>query len=269
MFAVILAALLAGSIISVASRSGSSPFTKAVSVVFGPAQRLASSVSSQLKELPVSFKSSSYYKKENKELEKEIDSLKKQLVDYEDIVHENEFYKEFLDLKEEHTDYKFAQAAIVGRDAADRFGTFTLSKGSSSGIEVNDPVIYGDYLVGVIKSVTPNRSVVKTILNPNINVSAYEIRTKEVSYVTTTVDYSKDGMCIMPGLSPTTAVTAGGLVCTAGVGGIYPADLIIGTVTDIVDAATDISTYAEIEPGVDFSQLTDVLIITDFSGQAQ
>ena len=265
LFAIILAALIAGSIISVASRSGSSPFTRVVSVVFGPAQRLASAISSDLKGLPISFRSSSYYKSETQRLQKEIDSLREQMVDYEDVLHENEFYKEFLDLKEEHSDYKFAQAAIIGRDAADRFGSFTLDKGSVNGIEVNDPVIYGKYLVGVVKSVTPTQCVVNTILNPNTNVSAYEVRTKEVSYVTTTAEYSKQSICIMPGLSPSTSVSTGGIVCTAGVGGKYPADLIIGTVSDIVDATTDISAYAEIQTGVDFSQLTDVFIITEFS----
>ena len=269
LFAVILAALIAGSIISVASRSGSSPLNKAVSVVFGPASRLAGALSSGFNDLPISFRSSSYYKKENERLEKEIDRLREQFVDYEDLVHQNEFYKEFLDLKEEHSDYEFTQAAIIGSDAADRFGSFTLNKGSSSGIEVNDPVIYGKYVVGTVKSVTPTRCVVNTLLNPKVNISAYDARTREVGYVTTTVEYSKQGMCVMPGLSPTTAVASGGIIATAGISGIYPADLIIGTVDDIVDATVDISASAIIKPGVDFSQLTDVFIITDFNGQAK
>ncbi len=269
LFAVILAALIAGSIISVASRSGSSPLNRAVSVVFGPAARAASALSSSFSNLPISFRSSSYYKKKNAELEKEIDRLREQFVNYEDLVHQNEFYKEFLDLKEQHSDYKFTEAAIIGSDAADRFGSFTLNKGSASGIKVNDPVIYGKYVVGTVKSVTPTRCVVNTLLNPKVNVSAYDVRTREVGYVTTTVEYSKQGMCVMPGLSPTTAVASGGIICTAGISGVYPADLIIGTVDDIVDATVDISASAVIKPGVDFSQLTDVFIITEFDGQAK
>ena len=252
-----------------ASRSGSSPLTKAVSIVFGPASRLASSVTNSLKNLPLTFRSATYYKNQNKALQKEIDSLREQLVDYENIVHDNEFYKEFLGLKEEHSEYEFAQASIIGRDAADRFSSFTLNKGSAGGIAVNDPVIFGKYLVGVVTSVTPTQCTVSTILNPSVNVSAYDIRSDEVSYVTTTVEYSKKNLCVMPGLSAFTAVTAGSIICTTGIGGIYPADLIIGTVSDIVDATVDISASAVIEPGVDFSQLTSLIVITSFNGQKQ
>lgn len=264
LLAIILAALIAGSVISVASRSGSSPVTGIVSVVFGPVSRLASSVTNSLKNIPISFKSASYYKRQNQDLKKELDSLREQLIDYENIVHDNEFYKEFLGLKEEHSEYTFAEASIIGRDAADRFSSFTLNKGSANDISVNDPVIFGKYLVGVVSSVTPTQCTVNTILNPSVNVSAYDIRSNEVSYVTTTVEYSKDNLCVMPGLSAFTAVSAGSIICTAGIGGIYPADLIIGTVKDIVDATVDISASAVITPGVDFSQLTSVFIITSF-----
>ncbi len=268
-FAAVLAALIAGSVISVASRSGSSPLVKITGVVFGPASRAASAVTNNLKKLPVTFRSSSYMKRENQALTDEIDSLREQLVDYEEVVYKNAFYKEFLELKEEHEDYEFAEAAIIGRDSADKFGTLTLNKGSAHSVKVNDPVIYGKYLVGVVASVTPTQCVVNTLLNPSVNVSAYETRTREVSYVTTTTQLSDEGHCSFTNLSAGTAVTDGGLVCTAGVGGIYPSDLIIGTVIDIVDATIDISASAIIEPGVDFSQLTDVFNITSSNGQAK
>ncbi len=268
-FAAVLAALLAGSVMSVASRSGSSTVTKFTSMVFGPASKFAGAVVAEIKGIPVSFRSSSYLKRENDRLQNQVDELREQLVDYEQMIHEVEFYREFLELKEEHEDYEFVQASVIGRDAADRFGTLTLSKGSAAGVKVNDPVIYGRYLVGVVTAVTPTGCTVNTLLNPNLNVSAYESRSAEVSYVSTTVELSADGNCRMEGLSPETAVATGGLVCTAGVSGIYPKDLIIGTVTDVVDATSDISAWAIVEPGVDYSQLTDVLIITSFSGQAK
>lgn len=266
-FAVIAAALLAGSVFAVASRSGSSPLTKVTSVIFGPLSRASSYVAAELSNLPVSFRSSSALARQIEEMQKEIDSLTEQLVDYEDMKHKNEFYQEFLEIKEEHSDYVFAEAAIIGRDAANQMGSFTLNKGSSSDISVNDPVIYGKYLVGVVASVTPTRCTVNTILNPKVNVSAYEVRTRDLGFVTSTVALAQEGHCHMPGLSSSTAVTAGGIVCTSGVGGIFPRDLIIGSVVDIVDGTVDISASAVIEPGVDFNEITDVFIITEFDGQ--
>lgn len=266
-FAVIAAALLAGSVFAVASRSGSSPLTSVTSVIFGPLSRLSSYIASEFSDLPISFKSSSELLKENEALKKQIDSLTEQLVDYEQLRNKNEFYQQFLEIKEEHRDYVFAEAAVIGRDAADNMGSFTLNKGSTDDISVNDPVIYGKYLVGVVASVTPTQCTVNTILNSKVNVSAYEVRTRDLGYVTSTVALAQEGHCHMPGLSSSTAVTAGGIVCTSGVGGIFPRDLIIGTIVDVVDGTVDISASAIIEPGVDFSEITDVFIITSFDGQ--
>ena len=266
-FAVIAAALVAGSLFAVASRSGSSPLTSITSFVFGPVSRLSSHIASEFSNLPISFRSSSELLKENEALKKEIDNLTDQLVDYEQVRHKNEFYQQFLEIKEEHSDYIFTEAAIIGRDASDNFGSFALNKGSLHDISVNDPVICGNYLVGVVASVTPTQCTVNTILNPKVSVSAYEVRTRDLGYVTSTVALAQEGQCHMPGLSSSTSVTAGGIVCTSGVGGIYPRDLIVGNIVDVVDGTVDISASAIIEPGADISELTDVFIITHFDGQ--
>ncbi len=266
-FAVVAAALLAGSVFATASRGGTSPLTAFTSFVFGPVHRFSAYVAGELKSLPISFRSSSTLSKELDEANKQVDTLMEQLVDYEQAKQKNKFYQQFLELKEEHDDFTFAEAAVVGRDSMDRLGTFTLNRGSAHGISVNDPVIYGKYLVGVVTSVTLMQCTVETILNPNVNVSAYEVRTRGLGFVTTTVELSQEELCQMPGLPNSTAVTAGGVVCSSGVGGIYPRDLIIGTIVDVVDGTVDISASAIIKPGADISEITDVFIITNFLGQ--
>ena len=268
-FAVVAAALLAGSVFAVLSRSGSSPLTSATSFVFGPVSRLSSYIAAEFSKIPVSFRSSSTLAKEVEALQKQVDTLTEQLVELEQLRNKNALYQEFLGIKEEHSDYVFAEAAIIGRDAADNLGTFTLNKGSLSDIKINDPVIYGKYLVGVVASVTPTQCTVNTILNPKVNVSAYEVRTRDLGFVTSTVALTKEGHCHMPGLSSSTAVTAGGIVCTSGVGGIFPRDLIIGNIVDVVDGSVDISASAIIKPGIEFDEITDVFIITSFDGQTE
>ncbi|MBR5562353.1 MAG: rod shape-determining protein MreC [Clostridia bacterium] len=268
-FAVVAAALLAGSVFAVLSRSGSSPLTSATSFVFGPVSRLSSYIAAEFSKIPVSFRSSSTLAKEVEALQKQVDTLTEQLVELEQLRNKNALYQEFLGIKEEHSDYVFAEAAIIGRDAADNLGTFTLNKGSLSDIKINDPVIYGKYLVGVVASVTPTQCTVNTILNPKVNVSAYEVRTRDLGFVTSTVALAKEGHCHMPGLSSSTAVTAGGIVCTSGVGGIFPRDLIIGNIVDVVDGSVDISASAIIKPGIEFDEITDVFIITSFDGQTE
>ena len=74
-FAIVAAALLAGSVFALASRSGSSPLTSVTSFVFGPVSRAASFVASEFSNLPISFRSSSALAKEIDSLEKELDGI--------------------------------------------------------------------------------------------------------------------------------------------------------------------------------------------------
>ena len=266
-FVGVLVVLIIGVAAAAAMHSGSSPANSVISTVFSPLQRASSFLAQKFSAFSINFKSSATLSKQVDELNKEIEDLQSQLVDYEQMKSQNALYKELLELKESHKDYKFCEASVVGRDAANPLSAFVLNRGSNDGIAVNDPVIYGKYLVGVVTSVTLTQCTIKTILNPSVNTSAYEIRTRDLGFVTTTAAYAKNGLCTMPGLSSSTAVSPGGIVCTSGVGGIYPRDLIIGTVTKVEDSDTDISATAIIKPGADIASITDVFIITEFEGQ--
>lgn len=266
-FTAVIAVLILGAVTAAVLHSNTSPANSVVSTIFSPLQRASSFLSQKLSEFSINFKSSATLSKQVDELNAEIEDLRAQLIDYEQMKNQNELYREFLELKEDNPDYKFSEAAVIGRDSANPLSTFVLNKGSTDDVSVNDPVIYGKYLVGVVTSVSLTQCTIKTIMNPDVNVSAYEVRTRDLGFVTSTPELAKDGFCIMPGLPDTTAISPGGMVCTSGVGGIYPRDLIIGTVAKVTDSTTDISASATIETPVDFGALTDVFIITEFEGQ--
>lgn len=262
----IFAILLLGIVVATVIESGSSPASTVLGTVFSPLQKISSTVSNSLEDFSVYFRSSAQYQKRVKELEQRLADAQDNLVGYEQAKQQLALYEEFLELKEENEDFKFASASIIGSDASDAFGSFTLNRGELDGVSVNNPVIYGKYLVGVVVKTAPTYCVVNTVLNPEVNVSAYEVRTRESGYSTTTVDLAKKNQCCLSGLVRSTAIAPGGIVCTSGIGGVYPADLIIGTVSEIKDDTTNISSYAVIDTQVDFSQLRDVFIITYFKG---
>ena len=258
--------LLLSIVIAAATESGSSPASTLLGTVFSPLQSVSSAIADSVKDFSVYFRSSAQYQQRVKELENQLGEAQKNLVGYEQAKQQIALYEEFLELKEENEDFQFASASVIGSDSSDAFGSFTLNKGELDGVKVNNPVIYGKYLVGVVVKTAPTYCVVNTILNPEVNVSAYEVRTREAGYSTTTVDLAKQGKCCLSGLVRTTAIAPGGIVCTSGVGGIYPADLIVGTVEEVKNDTTNISSYAVINTQVDFAQLRDVFIITYFKG---
>ncbi len=266
-FLLVICALILGSMMAVASDNASSPVTRAVSIVFSPLGKLADSLSDKLEFVGDYFKSSATYKSENERLRQKLAEYENQLIEYNDIKRKLTSYETMLGVKEENPDFELCSAGVIGTDKADLFTSLILDKGSNSGIAANDPVVYGNYLVGIVKKVQPSYCVAESILNPGINISALESKTREVAYVTTTTDYAKEGKCIMSGLERTTAITPGGLILTSGIGGLYPKGLIIGTVTEICESKFELSDYAVIEPSAKIDSVENVFVITEFEGQ--
>lgn len=262
-----LCALLIGAILAVALKSSSSPLTTAVSTLFTPLQKASSFVADKLDWLGASFKGSGTYLQEIERLEQKIAEYENRVVNYDEMEQKIASYENMLGLKEENPDYILERANIIGTDSADMFSSLIIDKGSNDGISVGDPVVYGNYLVGIAEKVNPSYSVVETLLSPDLNVSALESKTRETAYVITTIDYSQKGYCVFAGLEKTTAVTPGGIIITSGIGGIYPKGLIIGSVSEITESGYDLSCNAVIEPGADIRNLEDVYVITEFEGQ--
>ncbi len=263
MVAAVIACLLLGAVISAANGHGETAQSTVVGTVFAPCHYVASKISSGIDKISSNISGDAEYEKQIASLRSQVGELQEQLVDYENLKKQNELYKEFLELKDENPDYKFAQASVIGRDSADVYGSFTISQGKADGIEKGDAVLYGKYLVGVVDRVYPDYSVVKTVMDKDFNVSAYEIVSGEMSYVTGTAALAKEGKCKMANLDSSTKITYGSIICTAGISTTVPKDLIIGTVDEISDEATDISSYAVITPGVDVSTITSCFVLTD------
>ena len=260
-FAAVIAMLSVGTLLSFALRGKSSPFTSAVGLVASPLQGLCASLAGYAKDFAGYFRSAAALQGELEAMQAELDSLRGRLVGYDDNKRKLATYEKFLELKTENPGFQFAEASIIGLDSAGQFGTFTLGRGSASGIKVHDPVLYGKYLVGVVSKVELTTCTVNTILNPHVNVAVYETATGEIGVANTTAEFGRQGLCAVPQLPRTTAVIPGAIICTSGRGGIYPKDLILGTVTDVIDDDQNVSAIAIVQPAADFAALRDVFVL--------
>lgn len=256
--------LVCATVLATVVSNSTSPLTNAVSVITSPLQNAASYLSDKLDGFSGAFVSSKSYQDKIAELEQQVADYQAQLVDYEKTKKQLQSYEEFLDVREKNPDYTWVYSTVVGRDSADMFGSFTINKGSNDGIKVNDAVIYSEYLIGVVTEVNPTTAVVRSIFDPSVNIAAYEIRTGELGYVSSSFEMSVDGICQLSGLDTKTAVSKGGIVCTSGTGGIFPKDLIIGTITEVKQSETDLSAYAVLETEINPKDISDCFVITAF-----
>lgn len=196
-------------------------------------------------------------------------ALRQQIVDYDELKQQNDWYNEILGLHEEHSDYTFASGRVIGRDPSDAYGNFTISAGSNADVSVNDPVVTtnGD-LVGVVYEVGLTYSKVRTILDPATKVSAQISRTSDTGYtVGSTVEMARQRTLRLTTLERSSGVAVGDYVVTSGIGGIYPSGLLIGTVREINSATDGMTLDAKVELFADIYNLKQVMVISSFDGQ--
>jgi rod shape-determining protein MreC len=240
-----------------------------IGTIFTPAHWVAEKVSDGIDFITKSAKGNAEYEEKIDELQSELGELQNQLADYENLKTQNELYKEALELKEENEDFEYTEASVIGRDSADPYCSFTINKGTVNGVDDGYAVLYGKYLIGVIKKAYPTYSVVTTIIDPDFSVSAYDINTKELSYVTGDASLAKNGYCKFENLDSATKITYGSIIATAGISSTMPKGIIIGTVKEINNEETNISTYASIEPGTDIESVDSCLVLTSYTPESE
>ena len=266
---VIAVVVFLGVLTAAFTHNASSPITSALGTVFSPLQKLSAAISENLDKISVSFESASVYEEENKELKTELEEYRKKLADYNEMKNKVNSYEEFYGIKKQNPDFEFSYGSVLSRDAADAYDSFTLNVGSKDGVEVDDPVIYGEYVVGIVKKVNFSTCVVYTLLDPRVNIGALESGTREYGYVSGDAALYKDGLCKLSGLDASTSVVGGGVVCTSGAGGIFPDGLLIGQVKAVRNDEVSSGFYAEIKPFAELSKISDVFVITSFEGQGE
>lgn len=206
---------------------------------------------------------------ENNALKEEITKLREQLVDYYQIKQENEQFRTVLELKEENRDYQMLPATVIGRDPNDVFYGFSIDQGSLNGVSKNDPVITGDGVVGWVSEVYATSSQVTTLFSPNTKIGAIAKKSRDTGVTGCDITLADEGLIKLAYLTSENKVEAGDIITTTGLSGMYPKDLLIGTVKEVLYEDSGVSQYALVEPFVDIKNVRDVFVLTDFEGKGE
>ena len=236
-----------------------------LSVVLTPLQKVTSALSGGAASVWEKYTSIDDVMDRNEQLEAENAELRQQMVDYDRIKAENDAYKALARIQDTNSEASYVSAFVIGRDPLDEFGGFTLDQGSTDGAAVNDAIISDrGYLLGVVVEVDATSCKVMTILHPSFNAAGVISRTRENGIITGSADYAADGQCVLTNLDRTTEARKGDQVITTGLGGVFPANLLVGTVQEVVPEQSGKSSSAVILPGADPRTVKHVFIITEY-----
>ena len=236
-----------------------------LSVAVAPFQRAAAAVSNGVSSLWEKYTNIDAILEENEKLTTENAELRGQMVDYDKLKAENEAYKALTNIQEQHPEMSYVSSFVIGRDPLDSFYGFTLDKGSLDGVEANDAITSDEgYLLGVVTEVDLTSCKVMTILHPSFNAAGVVSRTRDNGIITGSADYAAEGLCILSNLSRSTLTKASDQVITTGLGGVFPPDVLVGVVQELVPEASGKSTIAMLKPGADPRTVKHVFIITNY-----
>ncbi|HMZ06994.1 MAG TPA: rod shape-determining protein MreC [Anaerolineales bacterium] len=196
----------------------------------------------------------------NAELEAQISLLQAQLIELQQRVNQTEILEALVDFSRSNPESTYRAASVIGRDPSPFLHYIIINRGSNDGILRGMPVVTNQGLVGRVEAVIADAARVQLITDPAASVNVYlqNADTSAVLYGSVTGDVSLDL------ISQNAVVETGDLILTSGLGGGYPADLIIGQVVTVRTLEFELFQQATVQPAVDFSRLEIVLVITNF-----
>ncbi len=202
--------------------------------------------------------------KENKQLKEEAALHRQMLVELERYKIENEHLREFLEIKRENSIFSVEPAMVIARETSDRFYSFTIDCGSQNGVKTGNPVITQDGLVGIVSETGTHHAKVRTILDAAVQVGVMDVSTREVGVTSGSVTLAAQGLLHMAYLPRDALAKVGHIVATAGIGGMYPKELIVGEIIEISPDSNGLSLNAVIRPFGDIKTIQSVLVIKSF-----
>ncbi len=132
-----------------------------------------------------------------------------------------------------------------------------IGVGSNDGVKVGMTVVYLGNLVGRIVAVTPRESFVMLVTDADSNIPAKDGAVRGI-----VVGQFGTGV-VLTQIAQTDQVNMDDVVLTSGEGQTYMQNLIIGSVTKVQGASTDLFRQAILEPQIDYQRLTTVFVVLE------
>ena len=236
---------------------------KVVKTIMTPFESVFSRVTSPVVNFFANLGDAEKLRQENEELTAQIFELTKEKRGIDSYIEENKRLSALLGIKESIQE-NTVSAKVVSYDWDNFSETVTINRGEKDGISVGDAVVASLGVVGRVSEAGPNWAEVTTIISPNHSMGVRVSRTGDLALCEGDSKLLKSKKMLLNYISGLGGITSGDILETSGEGGVYPPGYTVGRISEIKIGNTKTDSYAEIEPSVDFSRLSEVLVITDW-----
>jgi rod shape-determining protein MreC len=267
----VLALLIIGSflLLTVTYGQSSGSVQSGVSAVFSPLQSVADRALKPARDAISWFDETFAARGKNSRLEDELASARKQAVAGQEALSENAQLRKLVALDRgpalAESAYDLVTGRVIGRSPTVWNSSVTLDVGSGDGVRVDDPVISGDGLVGIVASTQGGSSQVTLITDHASAVSAKVLPGGVQGVIRPNVGDPED--LILDFIDSTKDVHRGQSVVTSGwraqgLASLFPPGLPIGEVTDASILEQEASQQVHLRPYADIANLDLVQVLT-------
>ena len=260
----LVAVLLAAGLAILSSLTHVSIPDMVVKTVLAPIRAGASRLTDSAEQLYNYIFSYESLKAENESLKEKVAQLEKDARSVDSLIKENERLRSAMGMIEANEGYQLVDSYIISRSSQQWSNTFTINKGTASGIQAGMcAVTANNEVVGVVSEAGPNYAVVKSVMDSSLEISATTSASGYNGMVQGGYASGKDGLLRMDYLPSNSVIRNNDQVVTSG-STVYPRNLIIGYVVDADFDDTGVAKYALLRPAVNVGSLEQVFIVTQY-----
>jgi rod shape-determining protein MreC len=178
-----------------------------------------------------------------------------------ELERENNVFRAALDFKK-RSSLNVIAARVIKRQPSTWWETAILDRGEESGIGLQIPIIAPGGLAGKIDTVSSDTSTMILLTDERCQVSVQVAGTPEVGILHgLRGHYGEEPRLLLRHLSREASIRPGMKVVTTGKGGVFPENILVGTVKAYTPGTLEGS--ASVEPSVDFANLKVVFVIAN------
>ncbi len=197
---------------------------------------------------------------ENSALNERVAMLQSEIVALQENLAQSEILYTLLDFARSNPEHEYLAATVIGREISPYLQYIIIDKGSNDGLRHGMPVVTQQGLVGRIDALIPNAARIQLITDANSVVNV-KLQTAQVEGL---VRGSVTGEISLDMVPVGVEVEIGDVLMTSGLGGTYPPNIFVGQILTMQSKENVLFQTGSIQPVVDFSSLSAVLVITNF-----
>ena len=283
--------------IALSERGSITPVHNLTLTVSSPVESVLRDAASPVDDIYNSITDHGSLVRENEDLHKQLEQLQAQLAGQQNDAKTIQDLQNALGVKGDHKDDKLQAASVIAQETSGQKRMIAIDRGLSDGLDEGMVVLSEKgSLIGTVAAVYDNYAWVRLLTDPDSAVNA-QVNTgveqplpaatpvvitgggatptpaptadatatpAPITSVRGVLEGDLGANVILDLLPPDAKISADDLVMTSGLGGNYPAGILIGTIKDVQQRPESAFTSATVITSAQLSSLETVLVLTSF-----